>query len=161
MRTWVSNIAEDRAGDYTTFTPARPRALRPSYLHVVTAHELHELRQVLARGMLPVDFEAKLIGLAQGDLLQRSVARNCRTFVALLSAVQEGSFREASPEDCDRLLRVLAYVRKEYDAIPDYKPNGFADDQEEVRILAGELGPLLKSFKAWRLRYQVPAMWWS
>ena len=134
-------------------------ALRPALQYLVNANELQELREALARGTLPPDFEAKLTRLAGGGLLHRSLVRHCRCFVALLLAVQEGAFREANPVECERLLRVLAYVRKDDDAIADYKPGGFVDDQEEVRAATVELAPLLKAFKAWRLRHQVPKMW--
>jgi len=50
-------------------------------------------------------------------------------------------------------------VRKDDDATPDYKPEGFADDQREARAVAMELDDLLQSFKEWRLRHQVPRMW--
>ncbi len=138
-----------------------PRAPQPGLLYLVTAQELEELRTALAKGGLPLDLETKLNRLAQGDLLERSVARHCGCFVALLQSVQEGAFREATPEACERLLQVLAYVRKDEDAIADYKPGGFKDDQQEVRAATLELGPLLKSFKAWRLRFQVAGMWLS
>jgi hypothetical protein len=51
------------------------------------------------------------------------------------------------------------YVRKDDDVVADYKPNGFLDDQQEVRAAVTELGPLLKTFKTWRLQHQVPRMW--
>jgi hypothetical protein len=57
------------------------------------------------------------------------------------------------------LLRVLAYVRKDDDAIPDNRPDGFVDDQQEIRAMLNEMGGLLQSFKMWRLRHQVPEMW--
>ncbi len=138
---------------------ARPPTVCPSALHLVTAHELEELRAALARGELPRDFEAKLNRLAEGDLTHRFLARNCRLFSALLHAAQQGLFKQASRADCERLLRVLAYVRKDEDAIPDYQAGGFVDDQQEVRTATTELQPLLDAFKAWRLRHQVPAMW--
>jgi hypothetical protein len=136
-----------------------PVALQPGHLYLVGAHELRELRQALAGGALPPDFEAKLARLAEGDLMHRFLARNCRLFVALLLAAQDGWFKEASPTDCERLMRVLAYVRKDDDAIADYRIGGFMDDQQEVRAAMTELHPLLKSFKEWRLRHQVPGMW--
>jgi hypothetical protein len=77
----------------------------------------------------------------------------------LLWAANEGSFTQPTKVEKERLLRVLAYVRKDDDAVPDYKPNGFADDQREVRAAVVELGPLLDSFKSWRLSHQVPALW--
>jgi hypothetical protein len=138
---------------------SQTRLVRPSPLHLVTAFEMEELRHALTRGEVPPDLEAKLNRLATGDLTQRSVARNCRCFVALLLAAHDHWFREATERDCERLLRVLAYVRKDDDAIPDYQPQGYSDDQEEVRTVAAELASLLQSFKAWRLRNQVPGMW--
>jgi hypothetical protein len=64
-----------------------------------------------------------------------------------------------NPVSCERLLRVLAYVRKDDDSIPDYQPGGFVDDQQEVRKVDNKYHSLLESFKAWRLRHQVPALW--
>ena len=74
-------------------------------------------------------------------------------------AAQKGSFAEASPADLVRLLKVLAYVRRDEDMIPDYLPGGYTDDLREVRAATTELSDLLGSFKAWRLRHQVPALW--
>jgi len=128
-------------------------------LHLITAHDIEALRNELARGHVPADLEAKLRQLAQGELIHRFIAQHCRTLIALVEAVQDGSFKEASRAECERLLRVLAYVRKDDDAIPDYRTDGFVDDQQEVRSVTAELGPLLQRFKAWRLRHQVPAMW--
>jgi hypothetical protein len=138
---------------------ALSQTLRPSFLYLVNEHELEELRDALARGVLPPDFEAKLERLEQGDLMHRFVARNCRLFAALLLADRNGFFKEPSRANCERLLRVLAYVRKDEDAVPDYKPGGFTDDQREVLAAVTDLHRLLKSFKAWRLRHQVPGMW--
>jgi hypothetical protein len=134
-------------------------AVRPGLLGLVTVHELEALRLALGRGELPPDLEAKLTRLTEGDLTHRFVARNCRLFVELLLAVQAGSFRDASQPESERLLRVLAYVRKDDDGIPDYKPGGFLDDQAEVRAALLEFQDRLKSFKAWRLRQQVPGLW--
>jgi hypothetical protein len=120
---------------------------------------MQELREALARGALPLDFEAKLARLAEGNLMQRFLAQNSRLFAALLLAAQDGSFREANWAARERLLRVLAYVRKDDDAIADYSIGGFMDDQQEMRLALTELDPLLKSFKAWRLRHLVPGMW--
>jgi hypothetical protein len=136
-------------------TPAR----RPDYLYLVTAQEVEELRLCLHRGQVPPDLEAKLGRLAEGDLTARFVARNSRLFLALLQAVDRGLFADASPPQCERLLRVLAYVRKDDDAIADYQPGGFKDDQGEVRAALLEFPTLLKSFKAWHLSRQVPSLW--
>ena len=134
---------------------------RPSALYLITPGDLEDLRSALMRGALPTDLEIKLRGLAQGSLLHQSVEQNCRLFTSLLLAAEHSSFNEASRADLDRLLRVLAYVRKENDAISDFKPNGFVDDQQEVRAAASELSVLLRRFKDWRLRTQVPDLWTS
>lgn len=130
-----------------------------SLLRLVTPHEVESLERALALGTLPADFEAKLRRLAGDSLLHRFVAQQCRLFIALLLAVGCRSFKLATATERQRLLRVLAYVRKDDDAIPDYKPGGFLDDMQEVRAAASELTALLRGFKAWRLRHQVPAMW--
>ena len=140
-------------------TPMGQSSLLPNRLHLVSAHELQDLRQWLKRGALPPDFELKVHSLSRGDLAHRSLAQNCRTIVELLRAVYVGAYKGASPANCDRLLRGLAYVRKNDDAIPDYRPDGFKDDLEEMRLLTNDLNSLLQEFKAWRLRHQVPAMW--
>ena len=132
---------------------------RPGFLHLVTTHDLQGVRSALAQGRLPADFEAKLARLGGGSLAERYVEQNSRLFFALLLAAQESTFTAANSADRERLLRVLAYVRKDDDAFPDYLPGGFIDDQQEVRAAATELSRLLQAFKAWRLRHQVPAMW--
>ena len=139
--------------------PARTPGSRPGHLHLVSAQEIEVLGEQLARGHVPADLEAKLSRLATGDLGQRYIEQNCRTMIALVEAARSGSFKEAGLAECERLLRVLAYVRKDDDAIPDYRADGFVDDQQEVRYAGAEMGALLKRFKAWRLRHQVPAMW--
>jgi len=128
-------------------------------LCLVTAHELKDLADALTRGLVPRDFETKLRKLAAGDLIQRSIEQNCRKMISLLQAAQQGCFKRASSTDCEQLLRVLAYVRKDDDAIADYRSDGFIDDHRETRAVTKEMASLLESFKAWRLRHQVPAMW--
>ena len=141
--------------------PVHALGSRLSFLHLVTGEEMSALREALARGHVPADFQAKLNRLSQGELLHRAIARHCRSFIALLQAAHDGSYTQASPTVCERLLRVLAYVRKDDDSIPDYQPGGFVDDQVEVRKADNEYRSLLEQFKAWRLRNQVPALWWS
>jgi hypothetical protein len=158
MRSWRSSILEDCATDQVR-SAAQMTMARPGLLYLVTAHDVQGLRSALAQGRLPADLETKLARLAGGSLSERYVEQNCRLIVALLLAAQENSFTLATPADRERLLRVLAYVRKDDDAIPDYKPGGFFDDQQEVRSAATELNPLLLDFKVWRLRHQVPGMW--
>lgn len=160
MRSWSSSILEDRATGQVRLGAQMPGA-GSGGLHLITAHDVQGLRSALAQGRLPTDLEAKLAKLAGGSLSDRYVEQNSRLFFALLLAALQGSFIEATPSDCERLLRVLAYVRKDDDAIPDYLPSGFIDDQQEVRTAASELSPLLHAFKVWRLRHQVPGMWRS
>jgi hypothetical protein len=132
---------------------------RPGFLHLVTSHDLEALRNELQRGGAPLDFQAKLSRLSGGDLVHRYVAKHSADFIALLLASQEGVFRKSTQAEVERLLRVLAYVRKDDDAIPDYRSDGLIDDQQEVHAAVLELAPLLHAFKAWHLRHQVPAMW--
>lgn len=136
-----------------------PPPVRPTYLGLVTTQELDELRLCLQRRQVPPDLEAKLAHLTEGDLTDRFVARNSRLFIALLLAVDAGLFSHARPSQCERLLRLLAYVRKDDDAVADYKPGGFKDDQAEVRAALLEFPELLKAFKAWHLSRQVPSLW--
>ena len=133
--------------------------LHPSHLYLVTKHDLRNIRDELARGNVPADLEAKLAGLAASNLGHRFIEQNCRTIIALLQAAEQGAFREVSPAEIEKLERVLAYVRKDDDAIPDYGPSGFLDDQHEIRAITTELNLLLQAFKAWRLSHQVPGMW--
>ena len=149
---------EDRAANHVRFGAPSP-LVRSGLLHLVTPHDVQEVRSALAKGRLPPDFEAKLARLHEGDLIHRYVEQNSRLFFVLLLAALESLFTESTPAERERLLRVLAYVRKDDDAIPDYRSNGFLDDQQEVRAAAMELAPLLNAFKVWRLRHQVPAMW--
>lgn len=142
-------------------SPGLTLASRPALLHLITAHEVEAMRWALARGHLHPDFLEKLRKLGRGDLSHRFIEQNCRLFAALLMATEEGGFRDINPAERERLVRVLAYVRKEDDAIPDYSPEGFRDDQQEVLAVVVELGGLLQAFKAWRLRHQVPAMWFD
>ena len=160
MRSYRSDILEDRATNRVR-VGALPPLVRSGLGYLVTANDVQELRTALATGRLPADFEAKLTKLGEGSLIERYVEHNCRLIFALLVASQQGSFSEASASDRERLLRVLAYVRKDDDAIPDYLSGGFIDDQQEVRAAAMELGPLLQDYRAWRLRHQVPGMWLS
>ena len=94
-----------------------------------------------------------------GDLRRSFIELNCRKMIALLSAAREGKFKGGDWADYERLLRVLAYVRKDDDAIPDYRANGFDDDQQELRTTMLALNPLLQRFKQWWLLHKVPELW--
>lgn len=126
---------------------------------MVSNSEMADLRKALDRGEPPQDFTAKLNRMAGADLTANFIEQNCRLFIALLLAAQDGSFDQLSSAQRERVLRVLAYVRKDDDYIPDYRAGGFSDDQEEVRSAVSQLSPLLRKFKAWRLRHQVPGLW--
>jgi GNAT superfamily N-acetyltransferase len=142
---------------------AAPRVLlvHSEFLQLVTRLELEDLRRALTfnRGELPPDLETKLDKLAGQGLGSQILEHNCRWFAALWIAARQGLFRHSTPEQTEKLLRVLAYVRKDEDAIPDYSPGGFTDDQHEVQAVAAELQNLVCAFKQWRLRHQVPALW--
>jgi len=66
-------------------------------------------------------------------------------FAALLVAAEAGSFRDVTPAKRERLLRVIAYVRKDEDAIPVGFLGGFADDQRETLAAAVQLPPKAES----------------
>jgi hypothetical protein len=138
---------------------AHMTAARFGHLHLLSAQDVQELRTALVHGRLPADFELKLARLAEGNLSERYVEQNSHLFFALLLAAAHSSFTDATPAQREHLLRVLAYVRKSDDAIPDFLTGGYIDDQQGVRAAATEMAPLLQAFKAWRLRHQVPAMW--
>jgi hypothetical protein len=131
----------------------------PGFLNLITSRELEQLRDALLDGRPPRDLELKLSRLGGGSLLHRFVEQNCRLIISLLIAAYSCEFRGANRASLERLLRVLAYVRKDDDATPDCRPDGFIDDQQEIRAMLNEMGELLQSFKAWRLRHQVPEMW--
>ena len=158
MRSYRSDVLEDCATNQVR-VGSQPPVVRSGLVYLVTPNDVQELRTALVKGRLPPDFEAKLAKLGEGSLVERYVEHNSRLFFALLLAAVESSFLKASASDRERLLRVLAYVRKDDDAIPDYLSGGFMDDHQEVRAAAMELGPLLQDYRAWHLRYKVPGMW--
>ena len=79
--------------------------------------------------------------------------------ISLLTAAESGEYRQAAPEDCKQLLRVIAYLRKDDDAIPDSLRGGFADDQDLMRLVCGQLKPELDRYKSWHLACRVPLLW--
>jgi hypothetical protein len=148
----------EKVGAGRVHSPARTLASRPALLQWIS-HELEPLRDALARGGLPPDLLGKLKRLKDGDLSHHFIEQNCRLFAALLVAAEDGSFRDGSPAERERLLRVLAYVRKDDDAILDYKPDGLTADEREIPAAIVALDGLIQRFKARRLRHQVPIMW--
>jgi len=160
MRSYRSDILEQRATNRVR-VGVQPPLVRSGFGYLVTANDVQDLRAAVVKGRLPADFEAKLTKLGEGSLIERYVEHNCRLIFALLVAALQGSFIQASASDRERFLRVLAYVRKDDDAIPDYLSGGYMDDQQEVRTAATELGSLLQAYRGWRLRHEVPCMWLS
>ncbi|HSU54177.1 MAG TPA: hypothetical protein VLT36_08980 [Candidatus Dormibacteraeota bacterium] len=126
---------------------------------MVNAEELQELRAALMNERLPTDLQQKLHYLTGDSLIHRFVAENSRLIGDCLMAAYDGRFRGSSQKCLERLLKVLAYVRKNDDVIPDWEVDGFVDDQQELRAALTEFHGVIQAFKSWRLRYQVPAMW--
>jgi len=138
-------------------THATPAA--PSALGLVSGPELESLRVALARGLMPFDLEQKLAALDGHDVVENDLRHKSLLFLALLEAVRAGAFHEVTPAQQERILRVLAYLRKDDDAIPDTQENGYLDDLAEVRSAFHDLEILLQHFKHWRLKHQVPSLW--
>lgn len=157
MSTRESIIWQERCE--SIYVERRFRVVRESGLHLVSTEEKRALEDALLKGHLPLDFERKLCRLGEGNLTQRYVAQSCRLVVALLFDNVHGLFTNVSPAEFGRLLLMLAYVRKDEDAVPDYRCDGYKDDAQEMRILEAELAPVLRRYKQWRLRHQVPGLW--
>ena len=134
--------------------PTRPAALR-----LVTLPEMDALRQALRHGKMPLDLAAKLARLRGEDLRERYLQQNSALFIGLWTAAETGAFVRAQPEEREQLLRMLAYVRKDDDAIPDTWPGGFHDDHDLMRWVCGELRSVLESYKTWHLTHRVPLLW--
>lgn len=122
---------------------------------------MEALLQALRRGALPPDLQAKLAGLRATDAKENYLRQSSLLLARLLMAAHTEGFCHARPGDCERLLRMLAYVRKDEDAIPDSWPGGFEDDHDLMRWVCGELRPVLEAYKAWHLVHRVPRLWSS
>lgn len=129
------------------------------YTRRITADDIVRMEAALEGEALPWDFEEKLRRLAAGDLLHSSIAQNCRLFLSVCRAARSGAFKIPTSAAYERLLTVLAYVRKHDDVIPDDERDGFTDDFHFVKSTASELHGLLEQFKTWRLRNEVPFLW--
>jgi len=126
--------------------------------HYTDDEDLRLIRSGLDRPHLLAEFERKLQRLHNGSLLEHALEQHCRLFLSLLRSARLGLF-PLLEADQERILRLLAYVQKEYDAIPDHQPQGFTDDFQEARAEAERLGSLLDRYKHWRLRHHVPSLW--
>lgn len=157
MNAWTD---ENRLRTKPKSTGERPScASRVTALHLVTAAEVEQLRGELRRGAVPTDLDAKLHQLLDRDLAHQSLAHACLWFIALLQATFEGAFTAATPQEIELMLQVVAYLRKDEDAIPDLQPNGYSDDQQEARSAVDRLRSLVLRFKQWRLQHVVPRLW--
>jgi hypothetical protein len=128
-------------------------------LQLLGPDEVKAILGAVQRGELPADLQSKLGRLRLGDLQETAIEQHCRIFFEMLLAFQSGSFHGLDPAQAAAIAKVIAYVRKEDDVIPDYLPRGYTDDHQEVRNTAMELATVLQTFKAWRLRHQVPSLW--
>lgn len=148
--TQLRSAEAHRCASHQTDRAAAPST---SALWLVNPYEMDELRTALARGQVPVDLRDKLAKLQRAGIIHHFVEQNSQLILALLLAVEDGSFRGVAPEERERLLRVLAYVRQDDDLIPDYQTGGYADDHQEVRMVLQDLAPVIGAFKRWRLRH--------
>src|SRR5881628_1902150 len=94
-----SGGTSEKIGAGRVHSPARILVSRPALLRWITPYELEALRDALAQGSLPPDFLGKLKRLTDGDLSHHFIEQNCRLFAALLSAREDGRFREGSPAE--------------------------------------------------------------
>ncbi len=128
-------------------------------LNLVTRSEMEALGDTLRRGDVPADLAAKLDRLRTDDPRELFLKQQSRILEWLLQSLAAWENCRLRPREAERLLRMLAYVRKEDDAIPDTWPGGMADDYDLMRITCTEFRELLDRFKAWHLSRRVPALW--
>jgi len=133
----------------------------PEALGLVNTAEISALRQSLGAGRVPPDLLQKIERLRVEDYREHDLQRQSRLVLSLLLAAEEGQFTRVSRWDRERLIRLMAYVRKDEDAIPDARPHGYDDDHGLMRATCAQMEPLLRAFKAWRLVRQVPELWLS
>jgi hypothetical protein len=131
----------------------------PEALNMVTAWELEALCHALRERRIPADLKAKVAGFRVDDPKEFYLKRQSELLLAFLLAPEASQYCRLRPDDCQRLLRVLAYVRKDDDAIPDTRPGGFVDDHDLMRMTCTELGQVLDAFKAWHLSRRVAHLW--
>jgi len=128
-------------------------------LDMVSEKELASLCAALQQGRIPTDLQAKLERLRTEDPREFYLKQQSVLLSALLRSSAAKEFCLLRPQVCERLLRMLAYVRKDDDAIPDTWPGGFADDHDLMRLTCTELREALDTFKAWHLSRRVPLLW--
>jgi len=137
----------------------RGTGITASALNMVTESEMHTLCDTLQQDRIPVDLRAKLDRLRTDDPRELYLKNQSLLLSSLLRSPAAREFCLARPDDCQRLLRMLAYVRKDDDAIPDTWPGGMVDDHDLMRLTCTELRQVLDTFKAWHLSRRVPLLW--
>jgi len=138
---------------------SRTPRVTPGALDLVTAREMETLCRDLAQGRIPLDLQAKVSVLRVDDPMEFFLKRQSELLLAFLMAPEASQYCRIRPDDCRRLLRMLAYVRKDDDAIPDTCPGGFVDDHDLMRMTCRELDQVLDAFKAWHLSRRVALLW--
>ena len=128
-------------------------------LEMVTAEEMEALCDALHQDHLPPDLRAKMDRLRTNDPKEFYLKQQSLLLASLLMSSAALGFCSLRPQVCRRLLRMLAYVRKDDDAIPDTWPGGMADDHDLMRLTCTELREALETFKAWHLSQRVPLLW--
>jgi len=126
---------------------------------MVTDAELKALGDALHQNQVPADLRAKLNRLRADDPRESFLKQQSLLLVSLLQSPAARSFCHLHPSVCEQLLRMVAYVRKDDDAIPDTWPGGMADDHDLMRMTCTELREELAAFKAWYLSRRVPYLW--
>ena len=128
-------------------------------LNLVTHMEMEVLRSSLHQGQVPADLKAKLDRLRLDDPRELYLKQQALVLEWLLTSAAAQGFCRLGQREKERLVRMLAYVRKDDDAIPDTWPGGMVDDHDLMRVTCREFQEVLNKFKAWRLTHQVPALW--
>jgi len=126
---------------------------------MVTEAEMKALCDALHQDHVPADLRAKLNRLRTDDPREFYLKQQSLLLSSLLTSPAAREFCRLRPRDCERLLRMLAYVRKDDDAIPDTWPGGMVDDHDLMRMTCTELREMLDKFKAWHLSRRVPLLW--
>ena len=126
---------------------------------MVTEAEIKALNEALDQGHLPADLRAKLGGLRTDDPRELYLKRQSLLLGSLLMSPAAVAYCRLHPRVGERLLRMLAYVRKDDDVIPDTWSGGMADDHDLMRLTCRELREVLDTFKAWHLARRVPSLW--
>lgn len=139
--------------------PYRPTSVTLKALQMVTQAELEAFEDALKRGHLPGDLMDKLDELQTDQHRDFYLKQQSLLIGRLLLAVSAQEYAHVSPHEGEKLLRILAYVRKEDDLIPDSWPGGMTDDHDLMRLTCAEMSGVLQKFKAWHLARQVPGLW--